>query len=51
MRASPALTVAGKDVALAPPGTAGPLLPVAAEGVAAAVVAATIAAATENVPD
>lgn len=48
MRASPASTVAGKDAALAPPGTAG--LPVAAEGVAAAVVAATIAAATENVP-
>lgn len=42
--------VAEKDVTLAPPGTAGPLLPVAAEGVAAAVAAATIVAATESVP-
>lgn len=50
MRVSPASTVAGKDAALAPPGTAGPL-PVAAEGVAATVAAATIVAATENVPD
>jgi len=49
MRASLASTVAEKDAALVLPGTAGPL-PVAAEGVAAAV-AATTAAATVNVPD
>ena len=49
MRASLVSTVAGKDAVLAPLGTAGPL-PVAAEGVAAAVVVATTAAATENVP-
>lgn len=49
MRASPASTVAEMDAALAPPGTAGPLL-VAAEGVAATAVAARTAVATGNAP-